>query len=76
MSETYPTEIRGVSMGIINIVSRIGGIAAPIVTGYLLEFDNGFEISIGHFCVIYALIPVIVMFLKETKLETKSKLLE
>ena len=74
--ESFPTETRGIGLGIANIAARIGGISSPIVTGYLLEFDNGFELCITLYAICFALTGLMILLLKETKLKLKHNALD
>ena len=71
--ESFPTRIRGIGTGILGIFSRIGGIVTPIITGYLLESENGFEITIILFSVFYLACGLLIILLKETRPIKKKK---
>lgn len=65
--ESYPTDIRGVGMAFVNICARAGGIVSPIVTGLLLENDNGFQIAITSYSVVLISVCLYLAPVKETK---------
>ena len=71
MAESFPTETRAIGQGIAGIAGRIGGIISPIITGYLLEYDNGFELCIGLYASCFTVAAAFILLLKETKLKTK-----
>lgn len=73
--ESFPTEIRGVGLAIAGMCARIAGITTPIVTGLVLEYQNGFEITIIMYSVSYIIAGVSILMLKETKLKVKQKTL-
>ena len=72
MPESFPTETRGIGQGIAGVSARIGGIISPIITGHLLEYDNGFELCIALYTSCFAIAAVFILLLKETKLKTKA----
>ena len=71
-SESFPTETRVLGMGIANIFTRVGGISSPIVTGLLLEYDNGIELSFLLYGISFCSIGTSLLFLKETTLKIKK----
>ena len=75
ISESFPTEIKGVGMAFITFCGRLGGITSPIVTGWLLGLINGFELCIAVYAIIYAAIALVILFVKETKCKASTKLL-
>jgi putative MFS transporter len=41
-SECYPTEIRGIALGLANVSTRLAGLLVPIINEILLGFSNNF----------------------------------
>ena len=72
--ESFPTDIRATGMAYINICARAGGIIAPIITGALLEFENGFQIAISIFAALYFSVAGYIFFLPETKISKRGLL--
>ena len=60
-------------MGIVFVAERIGAIISPIVTGYLLQYDNAFELCITLYSICFTFAGLIILLLKETKLKLKEK---
>lgn len=67
--ESFPTQTRGIGMGIANVAARIGGIISPYITGILLEYSNGFEMVVFLYSSCFTVTGVIFLLLKETKLK-------
>ena len=73
--ESFPTAIRGIGSGIYGLLGRTGGIISPLMTGLILEFENGFEINITIFSAFYMICGLLVLLLKETRPVKKQALL-
>ena len=59
-------------MAYINITARMGGILTPIITGLLLENDNGFLITIILFGCLFGSVAIYLIFIPETKQKAKE----
>lgn len=76
ISESFPTEIRSIGVAFCSCCGRIGGILTPIITGLVLEYNNGFRIAIIIFSSLLLLNVTAFSFLKETRtLPRPSKLI-
>ena len=71
-AESFPTESRGVGIAISNVCARIGGIGSPIITGLLLEYNNGFQLCMIIYSVCFLLCGISFLLMKETKLKPKK----
>jgi MFS family permease len=71
--ESFINTVRGTGMAYINITARLGGILTPIVTGILLEMNNGVQITVVMYAFFYAVVAVFVFFVPETKVKVKTK---
>lgn len=67
--ETYETKIRSFGVGWANAMANLGGLMAPVITGYMLEIS--FSITIVFLSLFTILVGIVAAFMKETK-ETKE----
>lgn len=65
--ESFPTSARSTGLAVVNLFSRIGGIASPIITGYFLEIPNGKFYALLSICIIFILAGLFATMLKETR---------
>ena len=65
--ESFPTEIRNVGSGFVNICARIAAITCPIVTSILLGLDHGFELAVFLYAALFILSASAGLMLKETR---------
>jgi putative MFS transporter len=73
-AELYPTRVRATAAGWAGVVSRSGGVAAPLLLGILLSsWDGGVGLALGVFGVMLALAALLVAFQGE---ETRGRTLE
>jgi MFS transporter, putative metabolite:H+ symporter len=73
-AELYPTRVRATAAGWAGVVSRSGGVAAPLLLGFLLSsWDGGVGLALGVFGVMLALAALLVAFQGE---ETRGRTLE
>ena len=70
-AEVYPTVVRGLGMGILNSVSRLGAILTPFVAQVLFETSD--YATIGVYTGSSAVIALMAILLP---VETKGKLLK
>jgi ACS family glucarate transporter-like MFS transporter len=64
VSDTAPREAVGLASAIFNCVGNIGGIATPIIFGYIVEATGGYNVGlyfVAAHCVLAALIYLLVM---------------
>lgn len=73
--ESFPTQVRTAGFGFINILGRIGGACAPIISGALLSADNGIFIILSLFSASFLCTGLLILTLKETRLKTKENLI-
>jgi nitrate/nitrite transporter NarK len=75
LSESFPTRIRGSGVGFVGVLNRIGGISAPIITGFVLDQKNGFFIVSSAYMLCFLVASKGILFVKETKIKKISKIL-
>lgn len=47
MNEIFPSEIRGIGVGVCVVIGRFGGILAPFISNLLINYDIYPQISFG-----------------------------
>jgi MFS transporter, putative metabolite:H+ symporter len=73
-TELYPTRVRATAAGWAGVVSRSGGVAAPLLMGVLLaSWGGSLTLALGSFGVMLALAVALVAILGE---ETRGRTLE
>lgn len=65
--ESFPTSVRSAGLGFIHVMSRIGGMLSPIITGYFLELPSGVFLSLLSLCVTFSAAGAFMICLKETR---------
>ncbi|OMJ94785.1 hypothetical protein SteCoe_1965 [Stentor coeruleus] len=65
--ESFPIEVRNIGSGFVNGCSRFVSIVCPIITGWLLDQDNGFPIAVILFAALFAVCAISAFPLKETR---------
>lgn len=71
--EQYPTNIRAFGSGWASAIGRIGGISAPMVVTYMMNFEHAFSQIFMMFAAVLLVIALTVLILGE---ETKGKSIE
>ncbi|OMJ76984.1 hypothetical protein SteCoe_23532 [Stentor coeruleus] len=65
--ESFPTSVRSAGLGVIHVMSRVGGFLSPIIIGYLLELSSGVTLSLLSLCVTFSAAGAFMICLKETR---------
>lgn len=71
--ESFPTQVRSAGYGLINIFGRVGGTFAPIISGALLDVDNGLFIILCIFSASFMASGLLILVLKETRIKVKDE---
>jgi MFS family permease len=64
MSETVPQRTAGLSLGLINAVANLGGLAGPYMGGAARDWTNSFQASFGLFGVLLMLAGVLTLLVR------------
>jgi MFS family permease len=59
----FPTEIRGTAMGFIGICSRLGGISAPFIAGFILNNLNSENVVVAICGIAEVISPLFLLFI-------------
>ena len=65
--ESYHTEVRNTGVGIANSSAKLGGLIAPLLTGFMLDIKDGFSITLIAMSVMYWGSGFSGLMLKETR---------
>mmetsp|Transcript_9544 Transcript_9544/g.14216 ORF Transcript_9544/g.14216 Transcript_9544/m.14216 type:complete len:428 (+) Transcript_9544:143-1426(+) len=65
--ESYHTEVRNTGVGIANSSAKLGGLIAPLLTGFMLDIKDGFSITLIAMSVMYWGSGLSALMLKETR---------
>ena len=71
--ESFPTDTRGLGGAVANISTSLGGIATQLITGLLLEHNNGLGIILSLYSIFLIISGVLMLLLKETRPKSKPK---
>jgi len=71
--ELYPTRVRALASGWAAAVGRVGGILAPVIVGYMITGDDGFNNVFVMFAAVMLVVATVVWLIGE---ETKGKSLK
>jgi len=71
--ELYPTRIRALASGWAAAVGRVGGILAPVIVGYMITGNDGFNNVFVMFAIVMLVVAAVVWIIGE---ETKGKSLK
>lgn len=63
--ESYDTNIRSFGVGWANVMSKLGGVLTPTITGLMLEIS--FTLTIGFLAICLGLVGVASAFMTETR---------
>lgn len=66
-TKLYPTAVRSIGVGWGNFFTKLGGLISPIVTGYIFEFDWGYQVVLLLAGLIYAIVGVATAFFDVNK---------
>ncbi len=65
--KTYPQNIRGLGVGTSAGIGRIGGIAAPSVTGFLMDRTGSFAFPFMIFAVLFYLQSILALYVRKLR---------